>query len=159
MKYDWELSPGPRLSSATIGACIAVIREGCAVDVRRAKIHLPKARMVAVGRMSLIVVAVGAIKEARPKYAAEIAKRSGYDFEPEMLELGYVARLISQQGHKLSEKIVAQLLRAIPDVALFATTSNETMKRTLKGAGFSQRGTEWPGRKAVRLTLWIRGSD
>jgi hypothetical protein len=158
MKYDWELSPGPKLSNATIDACIAVIREGCAVDIKSVKLYLPRARMVAVARAASNVVAVGAIKDARPKYAAEIAKGSGYDFDPEMLELGYVARLRSHRGYNLSEKIVARLLRAIPDVPLFATTSNEKMKGSLSGAGFLQRGTEWLGRKDVRLTLWIKDS-
>jgi predicted GNAT family N-acyltransferase len=108
---------------------------------------LSKAKIVAPVLAGRQIVGVGAIKASRPDHASKIAKRRGSLFDKNMLELGYVARQHSHRGHKLSEQIVAKLLAAVPGVPLFATTSNETMKKTLADAGFVQQGQEWRGTK------------
>ena len=156
MKYSLEVEQGTELPEDVIEECVSVISEGCAVDSKSAAKELPKAKDVTIVRAGGRIVGVGAIKESRPDYALKIAKRSGISFDKNMLELGYVARMHSHRGHRLSEQIVARLIRLAEGVPLFATTSNETMKRTLTNAGFVKQGHEWNGRKKNRLSLWIR---
>src|SRR5437899_1949028 len=105
MDYLLESAPGSTLSKDVIEACISVIKEGCAVDSAQAAKYLPKAKVVAILRTEQEIVGVGAIKAPRPKYASEIAKDSGFSFDKNMPELGYVARRKSHSGNKLSEQI------------------------------------------------------
>ena len=100
-------------------------------------------------------VGVGAIKRRRPAYARQIAERSGVAFDPNILELGYVAVEPNHRGRGLSELIVQELLAHHPD-PLFATTSSERMKRTLTRVGFAERGSIWPGRNGDQLSLWLK---
>lgn len=118
--------------------------------------RLRMARVVAVVRTGNEIVGVGAIKQAWPRYAPGIARKSGFSFDRNMLELGYVARDPSHRGHNLSPKIVSTLLCTLPCVPLFATTSREKMKETLRDAGFVQEGNEWPGKDKKTLSLWLR---
>jgi predicted GNAT family N-acyltransferase len=156
MKYSLEVEQGAGSPKDVIKACVSVINEGCAVDSKSAARELPKARSVAIVRAGRQIVGVGAIKESRPDYAFKIARRSGFSFDKSVLELGYVARKHSHRGQRLSEQIVARLIGLVQGMPLFATTSNETMKRTLTNAGFVQQGHEWTGRKKNQLSLWIR---
>lgn len=156
MDYAFECSIGKTLTKEELAACLAVIKEGCAVDSVSAKRELPKAKAVVTVRFGDEIVAVGVIKRARPRYAAKIATYSGFSFDKNMLELGYVARKESHSGNKFSQQIVARLLAVLADVPLFATTSHKTMKATLKAAGFVRQGREWPGRKKNKLSLWIK---
>ena len=50
--------------------------------------------------------------------------------------------------------LVGTLLKSVPG-GLFATTDDEHMMKTLSGAGFARRGSEWPGRRG-RLSLWLK---
>ncbi len=50
---------------------------------------------------------------------------------------------------------VAELL-SHHEGSLFATTSDERMKKTLTKAGFVQSGLAWEGRKGQQLSLWLR---
>jgi ribosomal protein S18 acetylase RimI-like enzyme len=59
---------------------------------------------------------VGAIKRERRKYAAKVAKDSGFDFPPETLELGCVAVDPDHQGHGLSNRIADALLAGYGEV-------------------------------------------
>ena len=150
-----ETCPGNNLSNEVIDACVKLIRQGDAVDPESAKAELPLAEMVAMRRAGQKVVAIGAIKRRRPKYAADIAQKSGFSFDHNMLELGYVSVGKSHQGQGLSHQIVTSLLTALPDRSLFATTSYERMKGTLKKADFILKGNEWQGNKS-QLSLWIK---
>jgi hypothetical protein len=156
MKYDVKSHLPNQLSKDEIARCLSIIREGGAVDSASAKKQLPRARAVAVVRSGDEIVGVGAIKQARPSYASRVAKKSGFSFDRNMLELGYVARDKSHRGHNLSRQIVSELLSAFPGTPLFATTSSLKMKETLKGAGFEHHGKEWLGRAKKRLSLWIK---
>ncbi|HEV2522125.1 MAG TPA: hypothetical protein VGT24_07055 [Candidatus Acidoferrales bacterium] len=159
MNYLLEFSPGNALSKDVIAACISVIKEGGAVNSESAAKELPKAKIVVIVRDGQDIVGVGAIKERRPEYASKIAKRSGFTFDKNTPELGYVARKKSHRGHRLSEQIVAKLLAALSGIPLFATTSNETMKIALKEAGFAKQGNEWPGTNNNELSLWIKEGE
>lgn len=156
MKYDVKSHLPNQLSKDEIARCLSLIREGGAVDTASAKNELPLARAIAAVRSGNEIVGVGVIKQPRPSYASRVATKSCFSFDKNMLELGYVARDKAHGGHSLSQGIVAELLSGCPDTPLFATTSNQKMKETLKGAGFVQQGKEWLGRDKKRLSLWIR---
>jgi hypothetical protein len=138
---------------------MAVLKEGDAVNLKKAAGELPKAVMVAIVRDGQEVVGVGAIKQQRPDYANRIAsaKYSGFSFDPKMHELGYVAVLKANRGGQ-SGPIVDALLKTFKG-SLWATTFNAKMKSTLKHRGFLQRGKEWTSENgAHQVSLWIRES-
>ena len=111
--------------------------------------------MVAVKRSGAEIVGVGVIKPARPRYTETVAKRSGAELHPEMLELGYIVVKEEYRGHGISRAIV-QVLHSAHEAPLFATTSDARMKRTLERFGFVRRGNEWTGDRGSVLSLWVR---
>jgi predicted GNAT family N-acyltransferase len=135
--------------------CLSIIREGDAVDLRSARNGLPQAKLVAIAWEGEEIVGVGVVKQKRPTYAGKIAKRSGAPLNTNTNELGYVAVKESERGKKLSRKITEKLLSETSSDPLFATTSSNRMKKTLKNAGFIQQGREWTG-KDGQLSLWTR---
>jgi hypothetical protein len=147
------------LSKEEIQACLSVIKEGDAVNLKFAEKELPQAVVVAVKREGQNLVGVGAIKRKRPDYSSKIAKNSGFSFDQNMHELGYVAVKKSHQRQGLSHQITAKLLSTFQGRPIFATTSHEGMKRTLKTAGFIRQGTEWQGKTGNLLSLWIKDAD
>ena len=147
------------LSQKDLDACVALIKEGGAItDPETAAEHLPECLFVVVQRDGDEIVGVGAIKGQRPDYAKGIAsnRKSGYAFDHNMHELGYVVVKDSHQGKGLSKTITDKLLSLFQGKPLFATTSNERMRTTLEKRGFVQRGRSWPNRKDEPITLWIR---
>ena len=149
---------GGALSAQEIISCVTVVREGCAVDPERAELELPRAVTVALVRAGSEIVGVGAIKRPRPNYAALIANavRSGFVFDTQMNELGYVAVLMVHRGGR-SGLIMDSLLGRFSG-PLWATTSEELMKHSLSNRGFSQKGKEWLNPEGKRLSLWIKYS-
>lgn len=146
-------TPSPRDVSATeFAACVAVLKTGDAVDWESARDELPRASALAIVWKGKEIVGVGAIKRARHKYAAGIARKSGVEFPPETLELGYVAVSPNHRGHHLSHCIVNALLKQHRG-RIFATTYDAYMKNTLTNAGFENKGKEWPGRKHM-VSFW-----
>ena len=95
MKYSVIEKAGGALSAQEIASCVTVVREGCAVDPESAEQELPRAVTVALVRAGSEIVGVGAIKRPRSNYAALIADaaHSGFVFDTQMNELGYVAVL------------------------------------------------------------------
>jgi hypothetical protein len=144
------------LTKKFVSECIAIIKKGEAVDWQSAKIELPLATTVVTARKGSQIVGVGAIKRERRQYAADISssKKSGFDFPVETPELGYVAVKPEHQGRGLSFRIT-KLLLSEQRGALFATTYDERMKKTLGKVGFIKKGKEWKGRKFM-LSLWLR---
>lgn len=136
--------------------CLRVIKEGGAVSMTSAIKEFPEAATVAIKRRGGLIVGVGVIKKRRPDYASKITERSGFPFDRNMDELGYVAISADQRGKKFSREIVVGLLSASSGQALFATTSSEPMKRTLRGAGFIEKGHDWTGKSGATLSLWIK---
>lgn len=152
--YDVKTCAPGDLTKADLAACVAIIESGEAVDPAAARAELPRSRLLAIARTEDRIVGVGAIKRARPHYASQIAKRSGQTFSPDAPELGYVAVDSRHQGNSLSHRMVAALLSDHQGF-IFATTSNDRMKKTLSKAGFVQKGQEWKGQTG-RLSLWIK---
>jgi hypothetical protein len=142
------------LTIKVVSTCIAIIKKGEAVDWQSAKRELPLARAVVTARKGSQIVGVGAIKRERRQYAADVSKKSGFKFPPETPELGYVAVEPEHQGRSLSVRITKRVLSGQKG-ALFATTYNEWMMKTLEKMGFVRKGKEWKGRTHM-LTLWYK---
>ena len=157
-KADYLVTAVPPgdLRKADLAACIAIVKKGDAVDGDSAARELSRAKMIAVVRTGAEIVGLGAIKRIRTTYASGISseKKSGFAFDPNIPEMGYIAVAQLHQNHGLSRQIVERLLSQ--EVRLFATTSNDYMTATLERCGFVNRGRKWPGRKGNRLSLWIK---
>jgi GNAT superfamily N-acetyltransferase len=142
------------LSESELEACAEIITAGEAVDPEWARAQLPLAISIAVARLAGEIVGIGAIKQVRPGYATSIAGRSKFAFRSDTPELGYVAVTERHRRQGLSHRLVEKLL-ASHQGPLFATTDNANMKASLLAGGFSQKGHEWMGQRAM-LSLWIR---
>jgi predicted GNAT family N-acyltransferase len=140
------------LVAKDLAACIAIIKQGDAVDWESAAKELPRATALAIVYKGAQIVGIGAIKRERRTYAARVSNNSGVSFPPETLELGYVAIALDHRGQHLSHRIVSALLSRY-SARLFATTYNARMKATLETAGFEKKGKEWKGKKHM-LTFW-----
>jgi hypothetical protein len=140
------------LTEAELSTCVEIIRDGGAVAINLQKLR--SARMLAVARTNGVIVGAGSIKRDRPQRAADIAQTSGFDFPKETPELGYVAVALKHRRKGLSNQIVGALLKAMSG-ALFATTDDKKMRKTLSAAGFARKGSEWRGRRG-QLSLWLK---
>lgn len=143
-----------KLGKDECAACVDIVTAGGAVKRVYAEAELPLALVTAIAKSGEKIVGVGAIKRARPDYAAGRARHSGYAFDPNMNELGYVAVLEKHWGYGLSSRLVETLLSKHVG-PLWATTDNEAMKQTLERAGFGRKGHEWDGERGC-LSLWIK---
>jgi len=152
--YSVTMPAATHLNPSEISASIAIIRTGEAVDWRAAQRELPLAMAIALAWKDKEIVGVGAIKRERREYAADIAIKSGVEFPPETLELGYVAVVPAHRGHHISDCMVRALFKQYAG-RLFATTYNQSMKDALIRAGFRNHGREWKGRKQM-LSFWER---
>jgi GNAT superfamily N-acetyltransferase len=155
---DWKTAvvPAASLSAADLKACLDVLDEGKAVDIEFAAAELPHALHVAVARVETTIVAVTAIKRARPHYASGISKKSGFEFRSDLPELGYAAVSKDHQGHDLGGRLVREILAQFGSSPLFATTSHPAMMKHLTRAGFARFGNSWPSKDGKELTLWLR---
>jgi hypothetical protein len=142
------------LSDKELALCVALLKTGAAVDPAYAEQELPLARARAIAMFDDRIVGVGAIKRARPPYAAKVSRSSGYLIAPTMLELGYVTVDGPHRQKGLSSRIVDELLKTDWG-ALFATTDKDEMKLLLKNRKFEHRGHEWDGEVGC-LSLWMR---
>lgn len=149
---------GARLSSVELVECLSLIGEGGAVDMDAAARELPHSIVVALIKAHGRIVATGAIKRSRPEYARQIAKRAGHSLDASALELGYVSVSRDCQGKGCARQMVQRLVAAVSTRPLFATTSNDRMKRTLGNIGFESQGSEWSG-KCGRLSLWLLAEE
>ena len=136
-------------------SCVALIAEGDAVAGAFVNEWFPRSIVVAVKRSGAEIVGVGAIKPTRRHYATTVAERSGFELNPEMHEMGYITVREDHQGCGIARDIV-QALDSEHEPPLFATTSNESMKRILGEFGFVRRGKGWTGDRGGVLSLWIR---
>ncbi len=148
-------APGD-LTAAEMARCAAIIIEGEAIEnPESVKAWLPRSVALAVVRNGEEIVGVGAIKPARPIYAARIAAESEHSFAPNMLELGYIARDPAHRNNRFSPRIVAALLERHGGGPIWATTSSPTIKAALTDAGFRHQGKEWD-KPSGRLSLWLK---
>jgi hypothetical protein len=135
------------LSDDERARCLRLISEGGAVNARTAARDFPRSAMIAVARKDAEIVGVASIKPLRADYAAGIAKKAKFAFDPNTPELGYAVVDAPHRGKRLSSQMAD---------TLFATTSAPAMKLALNRAGFVQRGIEWKGLRGDMLSLWIR---
>ncbi|MBI5818679.1 MAG: GNAT family N-acetyltransferase [Verrucomicrobia bacterium] len=137
-------------------SCLEVIKEGGAVDPKAVTDELPQAIFVALKHAGGRVVGVGAIKRLRPLYAKGIAQKCGFEFDENLHELGYVSVRKTHRNQGIARALLLNLLDVCKTRPLFATTSNEAMKKLLSELGFQQHGKEWRGNNSM-LSLWIGG--
>lgn len=142
------------LTAEELELCVTLLARGSAVDPDFAREELPHAPMRVVATLDGVIVGVGAIKRARPGYAARNATKAAYPIASDMLELGYVTVGKAHRGHHLSSRIVDALLSK-PWGPLYATTDKDEMKHVLSQRKFERRGREWDGEVGC-LSLWIR---
>lgn len=157
MTYQVQTRDPSLLSASELDGCASILEKGSAVNVDSAREELPHAVVVAVLTFEQTIVGLGAIKQARPWYAAKIAQRSGTTVDPGMNELGYVAIDRTHRGQHLSTRIVETLVSNFGE-SLFATTDSEPMKCALQRNGFVRQGHEWDGKRGC-LSLWVRKAD
>jgi GNAT superfamily N-acetyltransferase len=154
--YRVEAVNFSELTEGNYGRCVEIITKGNAVDPASAGDELKLARMLVVARIGVEIVGVGAVKRIRRDYASKLARLSGFDFDSDTPELGYVAVDPDHRGKRLSHRIVGTLLSG-NDGPLFATTSNDRMKTTLENAGFAHKGNMWKSeRNGKEISLWMR---
>jgi hypothetical protein len=154
--YSVETCAPVDLTAAEIERCTTIVIEGEAItDPASVKKWLPQSVVLAVVRKGAEIVAVGAIKPARPPYARQVATASEYTFADDLPELGYVARDPVHRNNRFSPRIVAALLERHGRGPIWATTSSATIKAALTDAGFRNQGKEW-GKPSGRLSLWLR---
>src|ERR1700675_244722 len=77
---DMQNKVGKDLSPDEIKACVVVLKEGGAVNLKNTEMELPKAVTVAIVRDGEDVVGVGAIKQQRPPYAKRTESASNRGF-------------------------------------------------------------------------------
>jgi GNAT superfamily N-acetyltransferase len=126
-EYEITSRAPSKIPLRDLSRCIKIVQIGDAVDPDSASVELPRSHILVFALAGGHIVGVGAIKRRRPAYARQIAERSGASFDPNTLELGYVAVEPNHRGRGLSELIVLELLAHHPD-ALFATTSSEPLR-------------------------------
>jgi len=97
--YQLTICGARDLTAADRARCIAIIREGEAVDPVSAERELPASQRLAIARRGDEIVGVGVIKRKRTGYAARVANKSGHQFDTATPELGYVAVAGDHQGH------------------------------------------------------------
>jgi hypothetical protein len=73
-----ELSPR-ELTETDLAVCVAVIKQGDAVDWESAARELPRATALAIVYKGVQILGVGAIKRERRNYAASVSKNSGVE--------------------------------------------------------------------------------
>lgn len=145
------------LTDKELAASLTLLERGRAVNIGTAADHLPNSHFQVLATRDGEIVGVGAVKRARPHYAAKTSRSSGYQIDPAMPELGYVTVDPRHRGHHLSSRIVAALLTRAKG-PLFAMTDKEEMKTVLGKNDFVRRGREWDGETGC-LSLWIRHPD
>jgi hypothetical protein len=153
-KYVVESCDVGHLSEPERTCCLQLIAGGGAVNVTMARRHFPRSAKIAVARKDRDIVGVASIKPIREEYAAGIAEKAKFSFDPKTPELGYAVVDPVHRNHRLSSLMAEELAK--DGSALFATTSDPKMKSALKGAGFVQRGEEWKGNRGDMISLWIR---
>lgn len=89
--YSVAVAGADERTAENVKACLGILDQGKAVDIRVAARELPVATAVALVRRGDAIVGVGAIKRARRPYARDKAAASGVPFDENTPELGYIA--------------------------------------------------------------------
>lgn len=144
----------PEFNADDLLGCVDLLGMGAAVDLDAAVPTLYRSPDVVVVRDGARIVAMGAVKPVRRRYARDVARQAGIAFDPALRELGYVVVHPDYRGQGWCRQVVAALLQ--PDVPYFACASNPAMVCVLHQVGFTQHGASWNGQRQAGLTLWLR---
>ena len=154
-KYEVRSLKSGELDDAALQRCADILKAGGAVEPVSVA-QLRRATKLVLATKGVEIVGVGTIKGIRKNYTARVAgpKKSGFAFPAETPELGYIAVDPAHRQKGLSHGLLDALLKD-QEAALFATTYDPRMKKTLSAAGFTEKGKEWKGREQM-LSLWLR---
>src|SRR3989442_12685746 len=112
-KNDITLHCGGDLG-VNLQTCVEIIAEGGAlVNVETTATELSKAPFVAIKRDGDQIVGVGAIKQQRPWYARDKSTKSGFDFDENPHELGYISVRHTHRNRGIAREIKAAFCRLI----------------------------------------------
>jgi GNAT superfamily N-acetyltransferase len=136
-------------------ACLTLLADGGAVDLRFASRLLPLASSVSFARYDGEIVGLAALKTLRIDYIESISSKSGFQLSADSLELGYVVVSEHHRGKGLGTSLVSRLIE-IARRPLFATTYERTMIRMLAAQGFEVRGGTWKSRHGELISLLTR---
>jgi predicted GNAT family N-acyltransferase len=137
---------------------VSLVESGGAIDSDSIEQQLPKAESIAFIDRSGKIVAAAAKKKPSAHYAESISCKSGYHLAHDTPEMGYVVVAKGCEGQRLSSKVIARILFEFGDGPVFATTSEQKIKRVLAKSGFNWVGHEWKSdRTGEMLSLWVRG--
>lgn len=160
-QYRFEEKRGGDLTEVESRRCIELLRTGKAVKletqhqedyVRRTLNNSPTVILV---HFSGEIIALGVFKGSRVEYADRVISNSGYQFDRQTPEVGYVVVAETHRKQGLGLAIVRMLCET-REGALFATTNKDSMKHHLAAVHFESKGHEWKGEEDALLSLWIR---
>ena len=156
MTEELEVLRRGELSAEDLNKSLSVLEEGKAVNLASARAELPIAPVVVLKRIDGKVVGLGAIKRQRPDYAADKARASGYDLDPNMHEVGYVAvrQAFGERGVLWADHGCPVV--GVAAAAVLGDDIESVYGETLTRAGFDPRGEPWAGASGNVLRLWIR---
>lgn len=152
ISYVFKLRHPPKWGEEELKACLGLLAQGGAVDIRYASAFLPDAVAVALALHENEIVGLAAIKKQRDEYAAQISTKSRFQLPSGALELGYVVVSERHRGHGLATALVDRVA-SIALTPLFATTYDPAMLRIFNRQGFGISGQTWKARGGETLRL------
>jgi len=155
ISYVFELRHPPKWGEEELKACLELLAQGGAVDIRYASVFLPEAVAVALALHENEIVGLAAIKKQRDEYAAQISTKSAFQLPSGALELGYVVVSKHHRGHGLATALVERVV-SIATTPLFATTYDPAMLRIFNRQGFCISGQTWKARGSETLRLLFK---
>jgi predicted GNAT family N-acyltransferase len=137
---------------------VSLVESGGAIQAGSVREKLPRAQEIAFVIRDGRMVAAAARKEPHENYARTVSEHSGYELPNGIPELGYVVVDKRFRGQKLASAVVQSILSQMGGEAIFATTSDDKIKRLLGKNRFRWVGHEWKSdRTGELLSLWLRG--
>jgi GNAT superfamily N-acetyltransferase len=155
ISYVLEVREPANWQMHELPACLTLLADGGAVDLRFASRLLPLASAVSLARYGGEIVGLAALKTLRIDYIERISSKSGFQLSADSLELGYVVVSEQHRGKGLGASLVSCLME-IARHPLFATTYEPTMVRILRAQGFEVRGRTWKSRHGEFISLLTR---
>lgn len=144
------------LTDDEITATAVLICSGGALpaEIKTLKGRLRRSSILAIYREEDQVLAVASLKKPNPNYRIGVFEKASVSLGrlQSAPELGYVTVDEKMRSKGLAGKLVSVLLDNLEEPC-YATTNNNSMKRILERAGFSEKGQAWKGQRGS-LSLW-----
>jgi predicted GNAT family N-acyltransferase len=139
-----------------------LVIEGGAVDPRGLTERIRNAsRLLFLRASGGQLVGVGALKHPAPGYRTRVFAEAGATVPSDEypVELGWVVVARSQQGQRLSTRIVGELLTFAKNENVFATVrADKRAPRFASDHGFKINGEPYPSGRGYDLVLYLRNA-